>query len=305
MSFNLQLLGLQSIHRIAGKLNLKVNLPRFSELFGFSPTDFQLIIMKSEFILKNLFKNFKISWWDVYINSDIGMERMLIAKELNLSSSDALLDVGCGRGYFAIAAAKHCDFVVAIDLMNGFGRIGWWDQFSKTMEILGLHSNVCGVRANGVKLPLRNSSFTVAAIVHSIRNFHDKKTIFQVIREMKRVVIKGGSIIIVENLPIAKNKAQEAHLKMYRCKVKYSSGELYYMSRNEIVEIIEKVGFRDFEVNVVDYNLSSTPPLFYLNPDRLADDVRENALKEFRNAVESIKVWGEASPPAIFIRAMK
>jgi len=43
--------------------------------------------------------------------------------------------------------------------------------------------------------------------LHSIRNFPNKQSIERAISEMKRVVVEGGSVIVVENLPIARTKA--------------------------------------------------------------------------------------------------
>ncbi len=41
---------------------------------------------------------------------------------MKLRGDDIVLDVGCGRGYFTIAAAKYAKLVVSLDLMNGYGR---------------------------------------------------------------------------------------------------------------------------------------------------------------------------------------
>lgn len=38
---------------------------------------------------------------------------MLIAEELNLSSSDLVIDVGCGRAYFAVAIVKLANVIAS------------------------------------------------------------------------------------------------------------------------------------------------------------------------------------------------
>ena len=302
MSVNLQLLGIQAIPRLAKKLNVQVEFPRWPKFFGISPIDFQKILSEAERIVRQLFEDFKVSWWDIYLNSDIGIERMALAKEMKLRKDDIVLDVGCGRGYFTIAAAKNVKFVVGLDLMNGYGRQGWWKNFKTTMQELNLLKKVQGARSDAQQLPFEDGSFTVVAAVHSIRNFPNKQSIERAISEMKRVVVEGGSVIVVENLPVARTKAQEAHLKMFKCKVKYSSGELYYFSKRELLEMFRKTGFRndDVEIKILDYNLSATPPLFSLNASLLSEEKRE-----YNEAVEMIRKWGEASPPTILIKATK
>jgi cyclopropane fatty-acyl-phospholipid synthase-like methyltransferase len=91
------------------------------------------------------FEKFGISWWDVYLNSDIGMERVALAREMLLDADDVILDVGCGRGYFSIAAAKFSKFVVGVDLMDGEGRHGWWRNFRASIHELNLQGKVVEV----------------------------------------------------------------------------------------------------------------------------------------------------------------
>ncbi len=139
------------------------------------------------------------------------------------------------------------------------------------MQELNLLKKVQGMRSDAQQLPFEENSFTVVAAVHSIRNFPNKQSIKRAISEMKRVVVEGGSVIVVENLPVARTKAQEAHLKMFKCKVKYSSGELYYFSKRELLEMFRKAGFKneDMEIKILDYNLSATTILFkYLSSKR-------------------------------------
>ena len=302
MSVNLQLLGIQAIPRLTEKLNVQIEFPRWSTLFGIPTTNFQKILSEAERIVKQFFKDFKVSWWNIYLNSDIGIERTALAKEMKLRKDDIVLDVGCGRGYFTIAAAKNVKFVVGLDLMNGYGRQGWWKDFKTTMQELNLLKNVQGMRSDAQQLPFKEGSFTVVAAVHSIRNFPNKQSIERAISEMKRVVVEGGSVIVVENLPIARTKAQEAHLKMFKCKVKYSSGELCYFSKRELLEMFRKAGFKneDMEIKILDYNLSATPPLFSLNTSLLSEEK-----KEYNEAVKMIRKWGETSPPTILIKAIK
>jgi len=305
VSVNLQLLGIQAIPRLARKLGVQTEFPRWPTFFGISPTDFQKTLSEAERIVKQFFKDFKVSWWDIYFNSDIGIERTALAMEMKLRKDDVVLDVGCGRGYFTIAAAKNVKFVVGLDLMNGYDRQEWWKNFKTTMQELNLLEKVQGIRSDARQFPFEEVSFTVVAAVHSIRNFPNKQSIERAISEMRRLVVEGGSVIVVENLPIARTKAQEARLKMFKCKVKYSSGELYYFSKRELLEMFRKAGFRneDIEIKILDYNLSATPPLFSLDTSLLSEEKRERAQKEYYEAVEMIRKWGETSPPTILIKA--
>jgi hypothetical protein len=148
MCVNLQLLGIQAIPRLAEKFRVHVEFPKEKFLFGLLPEDFQKVFKDSGDILDRFLHEFGASWWEVYNNSDIGMERIALAEEMQLEKNDVILDVGCGRGYFSIAAAKLSKFTVGLDLMNGFGRQGWWKNFRILMQELNLSDKASGVRSD-------------------------------------------------------------------------------------------------------------------------------------------------------------
>lgn len=306
MGDNLQLLGITAIPRLAKKYGVNVEFPAPRDLYGLAPEDFGKVIEDAGRILSTFFE-LGASWWDVYMASDIGMERMALTVEMRLHDCDLVLDVGCGRGYFTIATANFAEHVVSLDVMNDYGRHGWWKNFATSTDEVGLSDRITGVRADVRCLPFGESSFDGAVAVHSIRNFQDRATIEMAIGEMKRVVVEGGNVIIAESLPVARNKAQEAHLEMFECKARYSTGELRYLKRDELMGIFENAGFKEIEARELDCNLSAAPPLFcidrHLSP--LAEMERREAKDAYRKAINLIREYGEISPPTILVMATK
>jgi ubiquinone/menaquinone biosynthesis C-methylase UbiE len=304
MGDNLQLLGITAIPRLARKYGIEVKLPPQRELYGLKPEEFGKVVEDAGKVLSKFFTEYKASWNDVYRASDIGMERMALAEEMKLNG-DLVLDVGCGRGYFTFAAAKVAERVVGLDLMDGHGRYGWWRNFAEGMDEVGLSHRVLGVRADVRRLPFGESSFDAAIAVHSIRNFQDRAAIQKAIGEMKRVVVEGGRVIIAESLPVARNRAQEAHLQMFECKVRYTTGELRYLERDELVGMFEIAGFEGIETKELDLNLSAAPPFFHIDCHPLAGRNRGEAREAYGKAISLIREYGEASPPTILVMAQK
>jgi ubiquinone/menaquinone biosynthesis C-methylase UbiE len=307
VSLNLQLLAITAIPRLAKRYDIRIEFPEERMLFGANSENFDKAVKDSGRISDTLFKEFSVSWWDVYCNSDIGMERLALAKEMLLKDNDVVLDVGCRRGYFSVAAAKLSKSVVGLDLMNGVGRHGWWTNFRTSMRELDPYGKVLGTEADAISIPFKESSFTVVAAVHSIRNFQDRNSIEKALEEMKRAVIKGGSVIVVESLPAPRSKAQEAHLQMFHCKVKYSFGELNYLEDDELLGMFQKVGFREIESKKLNYDLSAAPPLFCLDLHDLSlpKSERNEAKNAYDKAISAIRESGEASPPAMLVKATK
>jgi ubiquinone/menaquinone biosynthesis C-methylase UbiE len=307
MGVNLQVLAMQSVPRLAKRLGAKVSFPERALSVPLAPDEFRRLLDECGRIVDSFFEQFKISWWDVYVNSDIGLERMAIAQEMQLHDHDVVLDIGCGRGYFSVAAAKSSQVVVGVDLMDGVERPGWWRNFNTCMNELNLCERVSAIKSDAEHLPVRSSSFTVVAAVHSIRNFPNYLSIETALREMKRVAAKGGRVIIVENLPVARTKAQESHLLMFKCKVKCTSGELNYPSEVRIAKMFKKTGFRRIKIKTLSYNWSATPPLFCIDNHltSLPESEREKAKEEYNEAADMIRKWGEVSPPALFAEGTK
>lgn len=307
MSEDWRLLGegviIQSVPGLAKQCKFSVALPEERTLYGLSMQEFIDFAGRYERILRQLFHRFGVSWNDVYANSDVGKERLMLADRMGLDQDDCVLDVGCGRGFFTIAAAYKAGFVTGLDIMNGLGRIGWWQRFKLTMKKLRLCSKVVGVKGNASRMPFKDRTFSVVSSVHAIRNFQDAATIQDAFGEMGRVVRKGGRVIIVETLPIAKTKAQEAHIKMFNCKVKYGGGELPYLSEEELANILKNTCLRTSKTEIFDFNLSAAPPFFPLNISRLPAKQKQEAAKEYSEAAKAIMKHGETSPPTLAIEA--
>jgi len=269
MGLNLQMLGLQAVPRLA---KFDVDLEGFltySDVYGKNAEEFKKACDNCLKILNRLFENYRISWWDVYSNSDIGMERTALARDIGLGKDDTVLEVGCGRGYFSVAAARFAERVIGLDVMNGGGRYGWWKNFKETIDELGLKHRVMGLKADCQTISMKDCSVNKVIAAHSIRNLGNEQVIQNALREMYRVLSENGEMIVAENISIARNKSQEAHLAFYRCKCKYSWGDLFYFSQEEFQEMFKEAGFGEVDFKLVDYNLSAAPPIFYLNTSLL------------------------------------
>lgn len=108
---------------------------------------------------------------------------------LALGPRGRLLDLGCGPGTFARAAAlRHPGLtVIAIDPSRDFMRTGM-------------------VRARGEELPLADASIDLAICLSSIRHVRDRR---ETLGELRRVV--RGRLVIVELDPVADRARIAAH----------------------------------------------------------------------------------------------
>jgi ubiquinone/menaquinone biosynthesis C-methylase UbiE len=117
--------------------------------------------------------------------------RLLDRLAPRLRGARRLLDLGCGPGAFAAAAAaRHPDLaVIGVDPSRAFARPG-----------------VARVRACGEALPFADGSIDVAVCLSSIRHVRDRRA---TLRELRRVV--RGCAVIVELDPEADGARVAAH----------------------------------------------------------------------------------------------
>jgi ubiquinone/menaquinone biosynthesis C-methylase UbiE len=111
-----------------------------------------------------------------------------------LARARRLLDLGCGPGTFAAAAAaRHPSLeVIAVDTSRDFARRGV-------------------VRARGEALPFPDRSMDVAVCLASIRHVRDRRA---TLRELRRVV--RDRVVIVELDPAADRARVAAHAERLR-----------------------------------------------------------------------------------------
>lgn len=296
-------IAVQAVPRLALEFGVSQDLPPERMLYGFELDELIRTIDEYETLLKEILREHGITWRKVYEASDVGKERLALAERLGLSRADVVLDAGCGKGFNTAALAYHSSRVCGLDLMNGHGRRGWWTNFRLAMDALELGGSTSGLRADATRTPFMEEAFTLAASSHALRNVGDEAIIVDMLGEMCRVTRKGGRVVVAENLPEAKTKAQEAHLRLYVLKTRLVRGDRPYRSEEDVVGIFEEAGLDISRREIIDFGLSAAPPIFALDTVRLSPTEKASIEEEYQAAVEMIQRHGESSPPVLILEA--
>ena len=282
---------------------MDLNLPPERMLYGLGLADLVVAISRYEDALRRMMADHHITWREVYEASDVGRERMALIEKIGSTQEDLILDVGCGKGFTTAALAFDSSMVCGLDMMNGYGRRGWWDNFRMEMASLRLHDKASGVRGSAVEIPYRDGGFTLTVSAHALRNFESRSTIVAALREMGRVTRRGGRVAVAENLPVANSKAQEAHLRYFEVKTRVVKMDSSYGSEDELVGMFEEAGLEVARREVLDFDLSATPPFFVLDVEKVPPEERTAIVGEHNLACEMIREHGEASPPVLLLEA--
>lgn len=207
----------------------------------------------------------------------------------------AVLDVGCGRGFFSFACAKRAKQVTCLDLMDGGGRAGWWDEFLETSRLLRVSKRVFGVGASAARLPFGRGRFDLVTSVHALRDFRNEGEINSFFLEAKRVLKAGGRVVLVES------DLEDRNFRA--CRAFYSSRtrlgwELRLPSFEKMVGLLRRVGFARVSSRAIDVGLKYAPVYFPFNRSAM-----KGMKKSYGGAKRLLVEEGERHPPILIISA--
>lgn len=140
------------------------------------------------------------------VHSDAdGMARTLSAAKIEPSMR--VLDVACGPGIVACAAALQAAHVTGIDLTPAM-----LEQARERQKSLKLN-NVDWRVGDATQLPFDDGGFDVVLTRYS---FHHMPFPAAALREMKRVCREGGRIVVIDATPSVATQAAYDHMEILR-----------------------------------------------------------------------------------------
>jgi ubiquinone/menaquinone biosynthesis C-methylase UbiE len=112
----------------------------------------------------------------------------LVAK-LAVNPNDAVVDFGCGPGYYTIELAKKANRVVAVDLSPEMLK-----KAQNKAQKAGV-KNIQFLQSNGTNIQLENSSVDMVLLVTV---YHEVGESEAVLKEFNKILKPQGKLIIVE-----------------------------------------------------------------------------------------------------------
>lgn len=113
----------------------------------------------------------------------------VILNAVEIKPDFTVADLGCGSGYFIVPLAAKAEKVFGIDVQKEM--IDYLREKIRKLKI----KNVTLLASKPSEIPLENESIDVLLSVNTLHEFDDKE---RMIEEIKRVVKKGGRLLIVD-----------------------------------------------------------------------------------------------------------
>jgi ubiquinone/menaquinone biosynthesis C-methylase UbiE len=239
-----------------------------------------------------------------WLHSEL-LERYKIVSKINIHASMNVLEIGCGPHAITTIVLAHFirpnGRVIAVDR-------GRWKFVEELLTTTNLKQFVVPLKLDANNIPIPYKSFDLSVIIHGIRSMGDDKTLRTILQEMLRV---SSRIALAESLPIAKTKAQEAHLEMYNLReeifeaVYRRKDDRHYRTLSHLVEIVELAGGENIKSEIIDVDMPhflATLPREYLEkiPERT---IKIELAEKWDSAYQKIMKHGEEHPPVGIVQA--
>jgi demethylmenaquinone methyltransferase/2-methoxy-6-polyprenyl-1,4-benzoquinol methylase len=170
--------------------------------------------------------------------------------------TNRFLDVACGTGDLSInACLKHRQIkAFSVDFVFPMVEAG-----KNKIEKKSLSGQINLMQGNALKLPLPDNAFDVTAMAFGIRNIPDRN---KALREMLRVTVPGGQIMILEMTFI-----ENRFFKLF-----------YYIYLNYLLPLMAKI----FSQNAAAYYYLADSIMNFPSPEAFATLMEEAGMSEVK-----------------------
>jgi len=181
--------------------------------------------------------------------------KLKLVQKIGVRHGMTVVDMGCGQGGFTVSLAKTVGKkgkVLAVDVSDEYLA-----EFMDRLNKHGVKGVVAFIQADAVNLKdvLRDESADVVASYRLLEELKQPKTMAGVVKEMARIVKKGGKIGIIELCTEPKNEAEEAYVRLHR-----ESGDSLF-EPPEIIEAMKVAKLGDIRMEKVETNIWFSPDL--------------------------------------------
>ncbi len=141
------------------------------------------------------------------LRRDIAWRRFAI-KKMRFFQTKRFLDIACGTGDLSIDAARNYPEIAVngVDFVREMIQVG-----QEKVDQEKLAGRIQLMTGDALHLPFRDNTFDVAAMAFGIRNIPDRQG---ALREMLRVVVPGGQVMILE-MTFTRNRFFQAFYHIY------------------------------------------------------------------------------------------
>jgi cyclopropane fatty-acyl-phospholipid synthase-like methyltransferase len=179
--------------------------------------------------------------------------RRAVVDKLGLRKGLFVVEAGCGQGGFTSALSKALEEsgkVLAVDISTEYA-----DEFRRNLDKWGVKERVTFIQADvaNLKRVLEDEVADIAVGYRFLEELKHPEDIERIIKEIARVVKKGGKVCLVELSLEARNVAEENYIRLHR-----ESGDSLF-EQQKIIEASENAGLTEIKIEKFDTDIWFSP----------------------------------------------
>lgn len=161
------------------------------------------------------------------------LQAPVLMRMLSLSKDDAILDAGCGAGFFTYETARRCRLSIGID----------WSLDANLSLAMSKQPRATYVKGDVQTLPFSSDKFDKILLSSVLQMVKDDTAL---LKECHRVLKNEG--VLVLSVPVGYIHLKRLNLLKPQLRDKFGSRGKGYYDYDEIVELLEGEGFKIEEV---------------------------------------------------------
>ena len=181
--------------------------------------------------------------------------KLKLARKIGTRAGMTVIDMGCGQGGFTTCLAKIVGKkgkVLAVDVSDEYLA-----EFTDRLNEHGVKNIVTFIQADAVNLKevIHDDAADVVGSYRLLEELKQPKAMANIVKEMARIVRRGGKVGIVELCTETRNQAEETYIRLHR-----ESGDSLF-EPHEIIEAMKGAKLADVHVEKVETNIWFSPEL--------------------------------------------
>ena len=197
--------------------------------------------------------------------------KLTLARKVGVRQGMTVVDVGCGQGGFTVSLARivRIGKVLSVDITSEY-----LEDLMKNLQKWSLENTVTFVQADAADLEgiLPDETADIVVSYRFLEELVHPEDLFRIVREMVRIVKKGGKICLIELSTETGNQAEENYIRLHA-----ESGDSFFEPHG-IVEAMKKA-------KLIDVLVEKFEPNIWFSPDLAKQDI-ESAQVWFNSDVE-------------------
>jgi ubiquinone/menaquinone biosynthesis C-methylase UbiE len=181
--------------------------------------------------------------------------KLKLAKLIGVRRGMTVVDVGCGQGGFTASLAKTIGAKGRVIAVDDSGE--YLSEFGARLDTYRVRERVTFIQKDAANLRriLPDEAADMVVSYRLLEELRFPEKMDKIVKEMARIVKKGGNVGIIELCTKARNKAEETYIRLHQ-----ESGDCFFRP-DEIIAAMRNAKLARIQTRIFETNIWFSPEL--------------------------------------------